>query len=163
MAKKKTNVAVLEEMKHSPNDEVVEEYKVTKKNNIRNEDFDMRRQEPADNAELLETKCFGEAGVMEDPNHITCLGKVEIWTNKPRFYLKRLPASCFFNPWNYDKGKQNDIKYIDTYGRKPKWVEVDAQVFQLYERFILGEEDEGKTIHNNLLLSQAERLYISSL
>lgn len=160
-ASKKTaaNTAVAE-MELSLNDEVVEEVKMAQK---ATEDFTMNHHKRDETSELLDTKVFGETGVMDDKNHPQALGKCEIWTDQPRFYLKRLPASCFFNPWNYQKGSKNDIRYIDVYNRKPKWVEVTAQIFQLYERFILGEEDEGKVIHNNLLLSQAERLYINSL
>lgn len=112
--------------------------------------------------ELLETRAFSQYGVTNDVNHTETLAKLEIWTDQPRFYIKRLPAGCFFNPWDYKKGSKDDIRYQDVYGRKAKWVEVKPQVFQLYERFILGEDFEGKKIHNNLLLVQADQMYRNS-
>jgi hypothetical protein len=116
-----------------------------------------------DEAELLQTRAFNAAGPTTSVEHPETLARIEIWTDKPRFFLKRLPAGCFFNPWDYQKGGKDDIRYSDVYGRKAKWVQVSAQIFQLYERFVLGEEDEGKLVHNNLLLVQADQLYKNSL
>lgn len=119
--------------------------------------------ESQESSELLETKCFGAKGVTDDVNHQETLAKLEVWTDQPRFFLKRLVAGCFFNPWDYQQGGKDDIRYLDVYGRKAKWIEVTPQIFQLYERFILGEDHDGKMIHNNLLLIQAEQLYKNSL
>lgn len=116
-----------------------------------------------DTTELLEVKAFNKDGVTTDVNHISTLAKIEVWTDKPRFFLKRLVSNTFFDPWNYNKGKSNDVTYLDIYGRQAKWVEVSAQVFQLYERFVLGEEVDGRIIHNNLLFAQAEHVYKGSL
>lgn len=125
------------------------------------EDFVMSHHKENLKAKLLEEKGLNELGEI-DPKHQLALAKFEIWSDGPRFYLKRLPASCFFNPWGYNKGTKNDIRYIDIYGKKPYWVQVTKRLYDLYLQFLVGEENEsGVKEHNTRILSQIERMFIN--
>lgn len=127
------------------------------------EDFVMNRQKAAVQPKLLESRALNESGEI-DPKNPLALAKMDLWSNGAKFFLKRLPAGCFFNPWNYNKGTKNDIKYFDKYGRKAEWVEVPKHLYDLYLRFLVGEKGEdGRPVHNSRCLSQVERTYISDI